>query len=214
MKRTWAVLLAVLALAAAFAWWSWGSRERAVNALDPAMVRIVRTPGGMLEVATLQKPEEFGWQVTHTCPPVDCGELLGKTTSEIRVTAHYTYRIPLEAQWTLRLDKDHYELVVPPLEPRLPVAFDTAAMMIRTERAGWFSPAAGPNREAVVRHLGSELNTRAQRPEYKQLAEASAAATVAEFARKWMAQQMQPADHPIRVSFKASAREAAKAQAQ
>jgi hypothetical protein len=207
-----AVVVAVLVI---FGWSRWGTREESVTRLDPARVRIVRTPGGMLEVATLQKAEEFGWQVTHTCPLIDCGELLGKTTSDIKVTAHYTYRIPLEPQWTLRFDKDHYELVVPPLQPTVPVAFDTAGMQIRTEKGSWLSPAAGPNREAVVRHLGGELATRAQRQDYKRLAEQSAAATVAEFAGKWMGEQMDPAQHPIRVSFKAAtARETAKALAQ
>ena len=210
----WIVPVLVLGSIASFGWWSWGAREQAVTALDPARIRIVRTPGGMLEVATLQKLEEFGWQVAHTCPVIDCGELLGRTTSEIKVTAHYTYRIPLEPQWTLRFDRDHYELVVPLLEPKAPVAFDTSGMQIRTEKGGWLSPATGPNREAVVRHLGGELARRAERPENKRLAEQSAAATVAEFAGKWMGEQMEPAQHPIRVSFRAAAvGEAAKALA-
>jgi hypothetical protein len=196
-----AIAAVALLLLAALAWWVGARRDVSVTLLDPAQVRIVRTPGGMLEVATLQKAEEFGWQVAHTCPLVDCGELLGKTTSRVRVTAHITYRIPLAEHWTLRFDRDHYELVVPPLEPKLPVAFDTAGMQLRTERGGWLSPAAGPNREAVVRHLGAELAARAQKADYKRLAEENAALTVAEFARKWMAEQMQPAQHPIRVSF-------------
>jgi len=203
--RTWLVVAVVFVLAATLVRWQWGTREEAVTALDPARVRIVRTPGGMLELATLQKVEDFGWQVTHTCPLIDCGELLGKTTSEIRVTAHYTYRIRLAPEWTLRFDKDHYELVVPTLEAKLPVAFDTSAMQIRTEKGSWLSPAAGPNREAVVRHLGDELARRAERADYKRLSEQVAAATVAEFARKWMGEQMEPATVPIRVTFGAPA---------
>jgi hypothetical protein len=203
-RFAWAAPVLILALVASSAWRSWGTREAATTALDPASVRIVRTPGGMLEVATLQKVEEFGWQVAHTCPLIDCGELLGKTTSDIKVTAHYTYRIALAPQWTLRFEKDHYALVVPLLQAKTPVAFDTAGLQIRTEKGGWLSPAAGPNREAVVRHLGDELARRAERPEYRRLAEAEAAATVAEFARKWMGEQMEPARHPIRVRFAGS----------
>lgn len=199
LRFAWAA--PVLILIAVLAARELGTREQATTALDPAMVRIVRTPGGMLEVATLQKVEEFGWQVAHTCPVIDCGELLGKTTSELKVTAHYTYRIALAPQWTLRLANDHYELVVPPLQAKAPVAFDTAGLQIRTEKGGWLSPAAGPNREAVVRQLGAELARRAERPEYQRLAEHDAAATVAEFARKWMGEQMQAPRHPIRVSF-------------
>jgi len=184
LRFAWAAPVLILLLVAVFGALHLGTREQATTALDPSMVRIVRTPGGMLEVATLQKVEQFGWQVSHTCPVIDCGELLGKTTSDIKVTAHYTYRIALAPQWTLRLAKDHYELVVPPLEAKAPVAFDTAGLEIRTEKGGWLSPASGPNRDAVVRHLGAELARRAQRPEYLRLAEQDAAVTVAEFARK------------------------------
>lgn len=204
-RIAWIAPLVIAAAAAAYLGWKWGTREQSVTLLDPSQVRVVRTPGGLLEVATVQKVEKFGWQVSHVCPLVDCGELLGRTTSEIEVTAHYTYRIPLAQELTLRLEGDHYELVVPPLEPKTPVAFDTGSMRIRTEKGGWLSPAAGPNREAVVRHLGAELARRAQRAEYRQLARESAAATVAEFARKWMAQQMEPPRHPIRVRFEDAA---------
>ena len=176
-----------------------------MTVLDPARVRIVRTPGGLLEVATLKKVEAFGWQVAHQCPLIDCTELLGKTTSEIKVTAHYTYRIPLQERWTLRWNAGHYELVVPPMEAKLPVAFDTSGMQIRTEKGGWLSPAAGPNREAVVRQLGGELARRAEREDYKRLLQDQAAATVAEFAQRWMSEQMQPAQHPIKVTFGATA---------
>ena len=200
-RAAWMLPLALAIAAAAYVGWNRGTREEAATVLDPARVRVLRTPGGLLEVATLQKVEEFGWQVSHVCPLIDCGELLGKTTSEIAVTAHYTYRIPLARELTLHFRGDHYELVVPPLEAKTPVAFDTETMRIRTEKGGWLSPSAGPNREAVVRHLGAELARRAQRPEYEQLARASAAATVAEFARKWMGEQMEPPLHPIRVRF-------------
>lgn len=207
-RAWWAAAGAAVLVLGALAYFdaNWGRREQAVTVLDPASVRVIRTPGGLLEVATLQKVESFGWQVAHACPLIDCGELLGKTTSEIQVTAHFTYRIPLQEQWTLRLRKDHYELVVPPLEPKVPVAFDTAGMRIRTEKGSWLSPDAGPNREAVVRHMGPELARRAERPEYRQLAEQSAAATVAEFASKWMAEQIEPPRLPIRVRFGAAAK--------
>jgi hypothetical protein len=197
--------VAVAGLVAAWIWKGQGPREQAVTVLDPARVRIVRTPGGLLEVATLKKVEEFGWQVAHQCPLIDCAELLGKTTSEIKVTAHYTYRIPLQETWTLRWNAGHYELVVPPMEAKVPVAFDTSGMQIRTEKGGWLSPAAGPNREAVVRQLGGELARRAERADYKRLLQDQAAATVAEFAQRWMSEQMQPAQHPIKVTFGATA---------
>jgi hypothetical protein len=213
MKRLLLVAL-VLALGMGLLVWN-KSRSRqvvAVSTLDPAVVRIVRTPGGMLEVVTLRKPEVFGWQASYTCPVINCAELLGKTTSEVQVTAHYTYRIPLAAEWKLKFQKDHYELEVPPLEPKLPVAFDTARMRVRTEKDSWLSPASGPNREAVVRNLGAELEVRSQSAEALAMAERQASLTVAEFARRWMTEQMEAPKHAIRVTFaKRSAIESAKA---
>ena len=45
-RAAWMVPLA-LAVAAAYVGWNWGTREEAVSVLDPARVRIVRTPGGL-----------------------------------------------------------------------------------------------------------------------------------------------------------------------
>ena len=104
--------------------------SRAVRPPEESFSPFAPEPSGAV-IETRTSPD-FGWQVSHTCPLIDCGELLGKTTSEIRVTAHYTYRIPLEAHWTLRLEKDHYELVVPQLsKPRgVLSSFDGTALEI------------------------------------------------------------------------------------
>ncbi|MBT9455049.1 MAG: hypothetical protein IV097_00360 [Burkholderiaceae bacterium] len=178
-----------------------GKGEEAVKVLDPAQVSVIRTPGGMLEVATLQKIEPFAWQASYTCPIINCGAL-GKTTSEVKVRAHITYRILLSKEWTLKPMKDHYELEVPALEVKTPIAFDTQDMQIRTEQGTWFSPNKAANQEAVVRHLVPALNKRAVAPEYIHLAEQSAATTVAEFAQKWMFEQQGKSPKlPITVKF-------------
>src|SRR4051812_27197103 len=77
------------------------TREVKVEVLDPAGVIVVRTPGGMLEVATLTRPEEFGWSTRYTCPIIDCPELFAKTVSRLRVPVHYVYRVPLGEKWEL-----------------------------------------------------------------------------------------------------------------
>jgi hypothetical protein len=194
-------LVCLLALTLAVVWMRFGKHHKVLAPIDPAAVTIVRTPGGMLEVAAVDKVEEFGWQVSHKCPLIDCAELLGRTTSHVRVKARYVYRIALASEWTLERRRDHYTLTVPPLDLSTPVAFDTSAMQIRTDKDGWLSPAAGPNREAVVRQLGPELASRGAQAAYTALAAPYAAETVGEFARKWMIEQRLPADLPIRVAF-------------
>ncbi|HSW18841.1 MAG TPA: hypothetical protein VLJ86_16590 [Ramlibacter sp.] len=195
------VLICLLAVSLAVIWMRYGAHQKVLQVLDPAAVTVVRTTGGMLEVASLDKVEEFGWQATYNCPLIDCAELLGSTTSQVRVRARYVYRIALASEWTLERNADHYALTVPPLEPSIPVAFDTATMQLRTEKGSWLSPAAGPNREAVMRQLGPELAVRAMQAPYQAMVSKQAGETVAEFARKWMKEQNLQPDLPIQVSF-------------
>src|SRR4030095_13527550 len=119
----------------------------------------------------------------------------------IRVKAHYVYRIPLAAQWRLELEGDHYKLTVPPVQLQRPVAFDTASMDLTTTEKSVFSPAAAPNRENLVRHLGPELAQRGASPAYIDAQQSHAAQTVREFAQKWMLEQGKRIDRPIKVVF-------------
>lgn len=199
------LLVALIAVIAYMATgFSFGKRERSVVGLDPAQIIVVRTPGGMLEVATLIKNEEFGWSVSYTCPMMDCSKILKPTISRVRVPVHYTYRIPLAATWELRFNGSEYELTVPPPEPMVPVPFDTAKMEIETTRGGWLSPPASGNTEALIRHLGRETERRANQDHYVAMQREQASRTVAEFARKWMGEQMKPTQHPVKVIFKQS----------
>jgi hypothetical protein len=193
--------LAVLLGVAALAWQQFGKRgpQERVEVLDPAKVEIIRTPGGLLEVSAMRKVEEFGWRTSWDCPLVDCGAL-PKTFSKVRVTAHYVYQIPLAAEWRLEPEGDHYKLTVPAMQLRRPVAFDTATMEIETQ-AGVFSPAAAPNRENAIRHMGPELATRGAAPAYIDMQQQSARKTVREFAQKWMMQQGKKSARPITVVF-------------
>jgi hypothetical protein len=194
-------LAAGLVLAGIAAWFARAPHEQPVVSLDPAKVILLRTPGGLLEAAALEKVEEFGWSSRYTCPLVDCPSLLTPTISRIRVRAHYVYRVPLAAQWTLSLRGDHYALVVPQPQLQVPVAFHTQDMQVQTTESGWLSPPVAPNREAVVRHLGPELARRGAEAAYVEAQRAAAEKTVQEFARKWMVQQGTKTDLPIRVEF-------------
>jgi hypothetical protein len=177
-------------------------QERVVIA-DPARIVVIRTPGGMLEVATITREEEFGWSTRYQCPLIDCPAILRKTVSKVRVPVHYVYRVPLAETWSLVPRGDHFELTVPGLEPQSPVAFETAKLQVETSR-GWFTPPAHGNEQALVRELGSELGRRSGQERYLTIAQPHASKTVEEFARKWMAEQKLPTDKPIRVRFRSS----------
>lgn len=198
----WLLAAGVLAIAAA-AWFTRTPREEPVTVLDPARIVLIRTPGGLLEVAALEKVEEFGWSSRYTCPFIDCPSLLAPTISRIRVRARFVYRVPLAAEWKLVPAGDHYELTVPEPQLQLPVAFHTQDMQIQTTEQGWLSPPAAPNREAVVRHLGPELARRGADRAYLQAQRATAEKTVAEFAHKWMVEQGARPSLPVKVKFQA-----------
>jgi hypothetical protein len=199
-KRAFAAV-AVLLGVAAVAWHQFGKRssEERVEMLDPARVEMIRTPGGLLEVSAMEKVEEIGWRTSWDCPIVDCSSL-PQTVSKIRVKAQYAYQIPLAAEWRLEPEGDHYKLTVPPLQLRRPVAFDTLGMEIETQ-AGVFSPAAAPNRENTIRHIGPELARRGATSAYMDTQQRTAEKTVREFASKWMIEQGKKPARPITVVF-------------
>jgi hypothetical protein len=179
------------------------SFQEQAKSLDPAQVLVLRTPGGYLEVATLVKTEEFRWRSSYTCLGQDCGSLLGERIGRIRVPVHYTYRVALAAQWTLKLEGDAYVLRVPAPEPRLPPALDAAQAELSSEKGGLLPPGAAANQAILLKNLGPELLERAGRPEYLRQQMPAAEKTVREFAEKWMKEQVQGPARPVRVEFKA-----------
>ena len=194
------VLLAVGALY----WKSQGSKPNEVQVHQLAVdeIIIVRTPGGLIEVATLIKNEDFSWSTEHTCKFFDCS-VVGRTVSNLRVPVHYTYRIPLAASWTLKLRDGYYELKVPGFEPKLPVAIDLTKAELST-KGGMFSPNKAAHRESMMKHLVPEFNKRATQKSYLDSQRDTARKTVGEFARKWMVKDgvdAKKADLPIKVFF-------------
>lgn len=203
--RTKAVLVTATAAAVivlvAIAYRTAGRKEKPVSALDPAKIIVIRTPGGMLEVATLKRVEEFAWQAKYECPLIDCSAVLKPTISKVRVPVHYVYRVPLADTWELRLKGDQYELTVPGIQPSTPVAFDSAKLEVESTR-GWFSPTVRSNEKALMRQLGSELDKRAGQDSYLRNVQPEAARTVQEFAQKWMRQQGRSEKTPVTVQFR------------
>ena len=173
-----------------------------ITVLPADEVVVIRTPGGFLEVSTLTKNEEYSWKTKWDCP-VNLCNILGETVSEIRVDAHYTYRVPLAKTWKLTFRGEYFELKVPRVEPKIPVAIELAKMKIKAE-GGWFSPDKLINQQSLLNKLGPILEERSKLPSYINLQREFSAKTVAEFARKWMAEQggsKAIADYPIKVFF-------------
>jgi hypothetical protein len=206
MKRPVFLLVGVVLLAGAVVLWQrffdrpGGAGGERVELLDPARVEVIRTPGGLLEVSTLLRVEEFGWRTAWECPLVDCSSL-PSTVSRIRVKANYVYRIPLAPEWRLQPAGDHYRLQVPAVQLQVPVGIDTSSMEIVTTDTSVFSPATGPNRENAIRHLAPELAQRGASDSYIDAQRQAAQRTVGEFARKWMLQQGRKLDRPVEVTF-------------
>jgi len=201
-KRWWIVAATGAILVVIVAMFPGGGvpRQEQLRLLDPAQVLVLRTPGGMLELATMVKIEEFGWQSSYTCPPFDCGAL-GHTVSRIRVPVHYVYRVPLSENWQLRLEGDQYVLRLPAPVPQLPAAVDTRQAKVEVN-GKWSTPSKIETMESMLRQLTPELNRRATQPEYLALQRAASEKTATEFAEKWMREQINTPTRPVRVVFK------------
>lgn len=180
---------------------SFKKKEVEVPVLAKDEIILVRTPGGMLEVGTLVRNEEFKWSTEYTCPLIDCGKLLGKTISELRVPVHYTYRIPLAAEWKLKFRDSYYELVVPPEEPKLPPAIDLSKLQLKTD-GKWLSPNVAANQASLLKNFSPLINKKAKQKVYIDAQREQAKKTIAEFARKWMLEQKienKKINYPIKV---------------
>lgn len=159
--------------------------------------RVFRTPGGILEVAKLQKQESFPWQVAWVCPLNLCG-FLPKGDSHISAVVYYTYRIPLSEYWVLERTSNEplrYRLNVPKLQPQLPVTIDLSTIKI-IDNHKIFAP-AGPDRQNMQSHMQTQLEKNANSKEYIEATQNSAVKTIREFARKWMRDADQGRDSKI-----------------
>lgn len=143
---------------------------------------VFRTNGGLLEVATLVYAKQFKL--------AEKGTLLGieipgcPTVATVAVKAHFVYRVRLEPEWKAKITADKRVLVVsPPLEPAIPVAFDTASLDESLSGCPVIQ-----NRQLLDRlrkQLSAKLAERANHPDYRRMVRNDAAKTVSEFIRKW-----------------------------
>jgi hypothetical protein len=188
LRRTLIVMIAVAIVASA----AWHFQRTILAAFSPSTrvdarvgavgaPVVMRTAGGLLEVATLAVDEHF----TRRDSKALWGVPLGETVSEIRVPVTYRFHIELAREWPVEIEGTRATVKAPALAPSLPVAFDTGAMRKSTVN-GWARFNASENLAAVERSMSVELAARAGLPQYRALVREEARRTVAEFVAKWL----------------------------
>lgn len=145
---------------------------------------VMRTNGGLLEVATINASEQFNASKNH----LFLGVSLGTTATQIRVPAVYRYHIELAPDWRIILRDKTFIVVAPPVKPSLPVAIDTSRL--EANSFGVWSLFTGKSQlNQLQRSISASLATKAASPVYVQLQRETARKTTAEFVAKWLITQ-------------------------
>lgn len=182
-RRLAAVLLAgMLALAGWFAYDGlFGRSVRQSGAAVSGVPVVMRTPGGLLEIATVTVHERFKREDTRHF----WGISLGTTVSIIQVPAVYRYHIELATEWPIHINGKTAVVRAGEVRPSLPVAIDTGRMEKYTQ-SGWARFDKDENLHRLERSVSPELNTRADNPAIRQLAVDAGRQTVREFVTTWL----------------------------
>lgn len=146
---------------------------------------IMRTPGGLLEVSTIQSPAEV-------IERKDFGRLgpfdFGTNVSQVRVAATFRYHIPLAPEWKVVTRDGTIVVVAPKVRPTLPVAFDSSKVDKKVD-AGWLRFDKAESLRAAESAVTEELAKRAGSPGAINQQREVARQTVTEFVRKWAVKQ-------------------------
>lgn len=195
-------LLAVLAVAlvALAAFYLLRREPKAEAPVSNDIPIVIRTNGGMLEVATVKHRRTFN--LTEVLYVAGIKVPFCKATAAYTVDTSITYRIKLAKEWGAFYRNQRLQLTAPPLEPALPVAFDTSRMKATLEKCPLMSSGTQDN---LMRSIGGKLAQDAKDPRYVQVARNNGARdTVSEFAQKWLISQKSyniPSNTPIDVVF-------------
>ncbi|MDF2466416.1 MAG: hypothetical protein K0Q43_4651 [Ramlibacter sp.] len=144
---------------------------------------VMRTPGGVLEVARIKAYERLTRRDTFKLlkSTVD----LGTTVSEIDVAVLFRYHIELAKEWPIVCNNGVCVVQAGTLLPSLPPAIYSDEVRKRTE-SGWARFNKDANLEALERSLTNELSKRATSDRNLTPAIEAGRKTVEEFARTWM----------------------------
>ena len=146
---------------------------------------VVRTNGGLLEVATVKHRRTFSLPNAM----VIFGQKVPfcKETATYTVDANFTYRVRLARRWRGEVDHGALYITAPKLEPAIPVAFDTANLASSLDACRLF-----PNmdtKDELLRSISTSLADEARSSKYIDFVRDHARATVREFVGKWMLSQ-------------------------
>ncbi len=165
----------------------WNKTAGDVQSGPGSEIMVMRTRGGLLEVATIRANEQFDKRFVYTVLGLEVGE----TVPHIRVPVVYRYHVELAPEWTIIRTGNVFTVVTPPVKPSLPVAVDLARMQ-KDVGGTWilvpFNERA--DLESLERDITSALAAKADSPAYRQLQREAARKTVTEFVRKWLITQV------------------------
>ncbi|MFM7625467.1 MAG: hypothetical protein ACKO7G_03180 [Gammaproteobacteria bacterium] len=156
-------------------------REVRSSIVAPEKPVVMRTKGGLLEVATVRALERFTREDSRDFWGID----LGTTVSQIQVPVTYRFHIEMAREWPIEIRGRTAIARAPAIKPSLPVAFDTT-LMEKYTRAGWARFNKEENLAALERSMTPTLAERAAGDAYRGLAEDAARRTIAEFITTWL----------------------------
>ena len=156
-------------------------REVRSTLVAPEKPVVMRTKGGLLEVATVRALERFTREDSRDFWGID----LGTTVSQIQAPVTYRFHIEMAREWPIEIRGRTAIARAPAIKPSLPVAFDTT-LMEKYTRAGWARFNKEENLEALERSMTPMLAERAAGEAYRGLAEDAARKTIAEFITIWL----------------------------
>lgn len=179
-------------------------REVRSSIVAPEKPIVMRTRGGLLEVATVRALERFTREDSRDFWGID----LGTTVSQIQVPVTYRFHIEMAREWPIEVRGFTAIARAPAVKPSLPVAFDTT-LMEKYTRAGWARFNKEENLEALQRSMTPTLAARASGDAYRGLAEEAARKTIAEFITLWLLRETdwkRDPGHKVVVLFPGEAR--------
>lgn len=150
----------------------------------PDRVEVIRTPGGLLQVSTIQSPETFQATTDHRLLGID----LGQSVTQIRVPAVFNYHVELAPEWRVTVTDDTVLVIAPAVTPTLPVAIDTA-LLEKFSSGAWSVFTGARELDLLQRSITQTLAVKAATPSYLKFQREAARQTVQEFVAKWLLTQ-------------------------